>query len=247
MGFTMHPLQTAILLTATIPTLVGLAYYSGFEQPAGIVGAIVDAFVAYAVGAVIVTIILSTISVVQPTVMPLSEISGKIILQTIAASFGAILAASQMGGEREQQNDSEQALKHAHNSLPCYLRELFVMYAGAIFLVLNIAPTEEVIAVALKMSAWHALALVVVSLLIMHAFVFKVKFYGQESMPEEQSAISVFLRFTMTGYAIALVVSLFCLWVFGRTEGTAFDETMMATVVLAMPGAVGAAAARLIL
>ncbi|WP_442505255.1 TIGR02587 family membrane protein [Novipirellula sp. SH528] len=250
MGFTMRPLQIASLLAALFPILVGLAFYSGFEEPVGILGAIVDAFVAYCVGCVIAATILIVLAVLRPFNETLYEIVGKIILHAMAASFGAVLASSQMSdddGQQEQQGRQRQSTKHAHNNLGCYFREMFLMLAGAIFLALNVAPTEEVILVAFKMTAWHGLVLVGLSLVIMHAFVYKLKFHGQVSIPEEHSATSVFFRFTIPGYAIALLVSLFCLWVFGRTEYTAFDEVVMSTTVLAMPAAVGAAAARLIL
>ncbi len=250
MGFTMRPLQIAALLSALIPILVGLAFYSGFEEPVGILGAIIDAFVAYCVGLVIAATILIVLAVLKPINATLDEIVGKIILLAMAASYGAVLASSQMSGEDAHQAHNERqekSIKNAYNNLGCYFREMFLMLAGAIFLALNVAPTEEVILVAFKMTAWHGIVLVSLSLVIMHAFVFNLKFHGQVSIPEEHSATSVFIRFTIPGYAVALLVSLFCLWVFGRTEYTAFDEVVMSTTVLAMPAAVGAAAARLIL
>jgi uncharacterized membrane protein len=57
----------------------------------------------------------------------------------------------------------------------------------------------------------------------------------------------VFLRFTVVGYAVALLVSAYVLWTFGRFEGEALDSVVMQAMVLAFPAALGAAAARLIL
>jgi uncharacterized membrane protein len=42
-------------------------------------------------------------------------------------------------------------------------------------------------------------------------------------------------------------VSLYLLWIFARLDGVGLDAAVMATVVLAFPAAIGAAAARLIL
>lgn len=50
------------------------------------------------------------------------------------------------------------------------------MAAGALFLSANIPPTEEVELIALSMAPWHTLALVAVSLLLMHAFVYTLEF-----------------------------------------------------------------------
>ena len=49
------------------------------------------------------------------------------------------------------------------------------------------------------------------------------------------------------GYAIALLVSDYALWTFTRLEGASLHERAMMTVVLAFPGALGAATARLVI
>ncbi len=67
------------------------------------------------------------------------------------------------------------------------IRNRVIGLAGAIFLAFNVAPTEEMLLVALKMTAWHAIAMGVFSLVVMHAFVFVVKFRGHKSVPDESS------------------------------------------------------------
>ena len=57
----------------------------------------------------------------------------------------------------------------------------------------------------------------------------------------------VFFRFTIVGYSVALLLSLYVLWTFGRLDGAAAAEIIMAMLVLGFPAALGAAAARLIL
>jgi uncharacterized membrane protein len=57
----------------------------------------------------------------------------------------------------------------------------------------------------------------------------------------------VFLRVTVVGYVIAIIVSFYLLWTFGRIEGLAITEIASMTLVLSFPAAIGAAAARLIL
>jgi uncharacterized membrane protein len=55
------------------------------------------------------------------------------------------------------------------------------------------------------------------------------------------------LRFTAVGYAIALAISCYVLWTFGRFDGLSFSTALGVLVVLGFPAAIGAAAARLIL
>jgi putative integral membrane protein (TIGR02587 family) len=121
------------------------------------------------------------------------------------------------------------------------------MIVGGLFLALNISPTEEVILIAYQMSAWHAVALAVVSMALMHTFVYVAGFRGQEKSPQEISSASLFFRFTVTGYALVLLTCFYVLWTFGRTTGISFQETLTFAIVLAFPASIGAAAARLIL
>jgi putative integral membrane protein (TIGR02587 family) len=97
------------------------------------------------------------------------------------------------------------------------------------------------------MTPSHALTLVGVSLVIMHAFVYSVGFQGQSETPIGAHWTGIFLRYTVVGYAICLLISVYMLWTFGRTANVAPAAVLMATVVLAFPAAIGAAAARLIL
>ena len=48
------------------------------------------------------------------------------------------------------------------------------------------------------------------------------------------------------GYGIALLVSLYVLWSFGRTDGVAMAEIANMLVVLGFPASLGAATARLV-
>ncbi len=248
LGPTSSPERLAILVLMTLPMLCGLAKLSGFEKPVGWIGAVVDALVAYAVGWTTSFLILSVFAILNAATMSLSEVMGVVSIQAVPASIGAVLAASQFGDNEDTEHDQmdDDDCGTVRPTLG-YFRELFVMATGALFLVLNIAPTEEVMFVAFKMTAWHACILIVLSLTIMHSFVFVVKFRGQEVIPDEQSEWSVFFRFTIPGYAVAMFVSLFCLWSFGSTTDTSPDEVALLVTVLGLPAAVGASSARLIL
>jgi putative integral membrane protein (TIGR02587 family) len=159
-------------------------------------------------------------------------ISGKTILLTVPASIGAILAGTQMRQQEENEEDKQNA---------SYGGELFIMAAGALLLAFNVAPTEEMVLIAYKMTEWHALLLALLTLLIMHAIVYTVGFKGQETGPEGARIWRLFYHFTIVGYAIALLVSLSVLWTFGRHEGSSLGMIAMATVVLAFPSGIGAA------
>jgi uncharacterized membrane protein len=50
----------------------------------------------------------------------------------------------------------------------------------------------------------------------------------------------------VSGHALALLISLYVLWTFGRVAGTAWAEVVRMMIVLRFPAAVGAAGVRLI-
>lgn len=238
LGYTIAPLRFALLLVLVVPLLVGLSHYVGFEDTFDWKDDVVDAFVAYAVGFVAAAPILALFGVIRWD-MSMQEIVGKIALQAVPGSIGALLAQSEFGvqGERGRRKDKRR---------DTYGGETFFMLAGAIFLSLNVAPTEEMILISYQMTPWHALMLCLATIALMHVFVYWVDFRGESEVPHGTPGWSTFLRYTMVGYAICLLISAYVLWTFGRTGGP-LEEVVMTAVVLAFPAAIGAAAARLIL
>ena len=121
------------------------------------------------------------------------------------------------------------------------------MAVGALFLAFSIAPTEEVLIITLRLSALSTILLALVSLGLMHAFVYAVEFRGQIQRAAHTTVAGEFLRLTVVGYAVSLLVCAYVLWTFGRADGLHPFEAIRASVVLGFPAAIGAAAARLIL
>jgi putative integral membrane protein (TIGR02587 family) len=237
-GFYMDRLRLAIFLVAFLPVLVGLSHYAGFEETDRWSDDVRDALVAVFVGFVTSAVVLTLAGLIDAS-MSSSEIVGKVALEAIPASVGASFAESQLG----DQTPGEERKRRETG----YGGELFLMAAGAIFFAFNIAPTEEMILIAATASSWHILAIAVTSLLLMHAFVYAVEFRGGHSEPEGTPAWSVFVRFTVVGYAVALLMSAYVLWTFGRFDESSVGFQLAVTIVLAFPASLGAAAARLVL
>jgi putative integral membrane protein (TIGR02587 family) len=239
LGFYLNRFQLVLFLIVNLALLLGLARVRGFKQNISWAGCIIDAFVGYAVGFTTGALFLYLFGVIELS-MPWDEIIGKIALQAVPGSIGALLARSQLGSAGGQQEKNEEMEAH-------YGRELFLMVTGSLFVGFTVAPTEEMILIAYQITPAIALGLISISIVLMHAMVYAVDFRGQEQVPEHAGFWSVFLRFSIVGYALVLLTSLYILWTFGRLEGTSLYPTLITTVVLAVPGTLGAAAARLIL
>ncbi len=238
LGFHADPARIALLLAATFPLLVALSRVVGFRQTVSIWDDVADALVAVFVAAVAALLVLSILGLLTAE-MSARELIGKVVVQVVPGSIGALLARSQFGSGDED-------LK-AEKRDPTYPEELFLMAVGALFLSFNLAPTEEMVLIAYLMSPWQEIGLVLLSLFLMHLFVYAANFRGGSPAGEGREQLGLFARFTVVGYVLVVAISLGMLWIFGRLEGLAAEEVLSAGVVLAFPGSIGAAAARLIL
>ena len=238
LGFYMDRFRLALFMLVMIPVLIGLSHLSGIRKNTSWMDDLADAFVAWAVGFTASTVALLLMDIIDFREMPPSEIVGKVSLQAVPGAFGAMLANSQFGstGKNEQEEEEQSAMG----------TEMFLMFAGALFLAFNLAPTEEMILIAFKMSYGHAAALAAATMLMMHAFVYSAGFRGTPDRRGE-SQWSLFLRFSVLGYALSLVASAYILWTFGRFDDHAYSMYVLMAVTLGFPAGLGAAAARLIL
>jgi putative integral membrane protein (TIGR02587 family) len=240
LGVSMGRARLLIFIAINFAILVGLSYFAGFEKTFSWKEDLMDALAAFGVGVLASAIMLTVFAVVSLD-MTWSDIAGKIALQSVPASIGAMLGRKQLGGDQDTAAEEERKREAGYGG------ELFLMLGGALFLAFNVAPTEEMILIAYRMTPWHGLALGLISIALLHVFVYSIGFSGQESRPEGGSFLSTFLHFTLAGYGIALLVSIYVLWTFGRTDDVAITQVAITTVVLSFPAALGAAMARLVI
>jgi putative integral membrane protein (TIGR02587 family) len=243
LGFYIDRFQLLLLLLVNIPLLIGLAHRIGFETTFGWRQDLRDSAIAYGIGIVTSAIILVLLGLLKAD-DPWHEMFGRIAIQSVPASIGAMLGRSQLsgdGGGDDQQADADEARETG------YAGELFMMAVGALFLSLNMAPTEEMILLSFKMTPSHALITIIVSIALMHGFVYAVSFKGSHELSDNTPWWHAFVRFTLPGYIIAVLISLYCLWTFERLGDVSGTQILMAVIVLSFPAAIGASAARLIL
>lgn len=233
LGAAMDRLRLALLLVLTFPMLVALSFYAGFERTFSLTENVLDAFAALAVSVIGCAIVLAVFGEIGPGVA-WSDVVGKLAALSFAAAIGALLADKQFN-DGEDQEDATHRKRHG------VLSRLSVMAIGAIFLALNIAPTEEVMLLASAMSMQQSIALVLISVAALHAILTGV---------DHEEGVSIagrFFRRTLAGYGVCLLMCGYILWTFGRTDEVSLAETTSRIVVLAFPAALGAGAARLML
>jgi putative integral membrane protein (TIGR02587 family) len=236
LGSYLEPTRILLLMTVLFPILIGVAHYLGFGETANVGHAALQAITAYGVAIVSSGVMLSIFGTFKPG-MGWHEIVGKTAIQAGPGALGALLAESHFG----QSNDKSERRERA-----AYIEHLFFMVVGALFVALTVAPTDEMPLIGEMMRNVHALAAVAFSLGLLHFFMRGVGFEGHAAA-QDGGGVSTFFRLAVVGYSLALVVSAFLLYVFGRFDDTQMAPAIHETVVLGLPATIGAAAARLIL
>lgn len=242
LGLYINPWRLLLLCILNLPLLLLLARRIGFENIHSWGQAVRDAITAYGLGIAVSAAVLLLFGILNDQIT-VSTIISKIALQSVPASIGALLGRSQLG----QHSDAHDEEEGEYSGKTGYLHELFMIMVGALFLNLNVAPTEEMILIAYKVTPYHILALCLLSVAIMHGFVYALHFKGSHQLHEGQQWWQSFIRFTLPGYVIAIAISIYTLWTFERLDHTSLSQIMSAAVILGVPASIGAASARLIL
>src|SRR5688572_19552021 len=220
LGFYMDRFRLALFLALAFLMVMALSYIEGGEETSTI--EVLDALVACATGYTVATVMLFLLGIIKSG-MSTDEIIGKIALHAVPCSIGAILARRQLEAEETKKEARRRESYHA---------KLFLMGVGAIFLAFQLAPTEEIILIGYMMTGWHSALLAIVSLCMMQAFISSIERRPKVPIFSAGFFWNVFLRFTIVGYALALLLSIYVLWTFGRLDGVATLDIVKAMLVL---------------
>lgn len=237
LGFALHPGRLLAFSLANFVLLYGLSHVAGFEASHNWIDDVLDAFAAYAAAAITSTVVLALFGAIDLD-MPLRETAGKVALQAVPASFGAMIGAKLLG-EGEEIEEQERHWRETHGG------RLFLALAGAMFLSFTVAPTEEMRLIAYQISPWHGLGLVLLSILSLHAVVYLVGFPGQEKRGGKSHGLDLIIH-TLPAYAISVVACLYILWCLGSLDGANLSFAAMSVGVLGFPAAIGAGIARVV-
>ena len=134
LGFTMGRGRLLLFLAINFAILVGLSYFAGFEKTFSWKEDALDAFAAFGVGAITSAAMLALFGVVTLD-MTWSEIVGKVALQSVPASLGAMLGRKQLGAEQDTGAEEERkreagygvnsssTIALSHNRELCFIAE----------------------------------------------------------------------------------------------------------------------------
>lgn len=232
--------------------LLNLAFVSvtGFRgRKAGSRHPLTEALEATGMAVIAAVVLLTLLHQILPG-MPLDVLVGRIAVDMLPISLGVSVAHQILApndsrtGENESAagDDAGEDQKH----LPPLVMDVGAAFAGALFLALSIAPTEEVPMLATEVPVAYLPVVVIFSLVVTYAIVFEAGFGGRDQRRQTSGLFQRPATETVLAYVTSLLVCAIILWLYGQIDfGDEWFTAYSQIIILGLPASIGAAAGRL--
>jgi putative integral membrane protein (TIGR02587 family) len=247
-GFTTHPWRLAAYVAATFALLLGYNYYLGLRRDSSLAEVAVDSVEEMGLGLLVAFLVLWLLGRVALD-QPAAEIVGKTTVEAMTVAIGVSVGTAQLGAEGEDEEDKgvEGAGRAAGGGEgPSFTGQVVLALCGAVLFAANVAPTEEIVMIAVESSAWRLLGMAALSLALGALILYYSEFSGSRRFVRFHARHDVLVG-TVVTYAVALCASAAILWFFGRFDGQALATCVGQTIVLGVAATLGASAGRLLL
>ncbi len=263
-GFVAHPWRLLIYVMATFVLLLGYNRYAGLRRDASMMEVAIDSVEEMGIGLFIAGFILFLLGRITFE-MPMIEIFGLIVVEAMTVAIGVSVGTAQLGaGGKEDEGlgdsprKSQQSAKTKRQDKGSedgagagekkihFGGQMVLAICGAVLFAANLAPTEEIVVVALETSWIKIVGLALVSLLMGSLILHYSEFKGAQEFVHRDGPSAILIGTVIT-YSIALATSAMTLWFFGRFDGVSVYIALAQTVTLGVAATLGASAGRLLL
>lgn len=227
--------------------LLGYNRYAGLRHDAGWAEVAIDSVEELGLGVITSAALLFLIGRVGPE-STFAEAFGRIITEAGVVAIGFSIGTAQLGAEDEGESGMGTGQRRGKNEheIVHFGGQLVITLCGAVLFAANVAPTEEILIIAIETPAARLLGVAALSLLIGALILYFTNFASASRYsPIETHGQAI--RGTIITYAVALVASAFILWFFGRFDDQAIEVCIGQIIVLGLPATLGASAGRLLL
>ena len=173
--------------------------------------------------------------------MSFDEIFGKIIIESMIVAIGISVGTAQLGASDNGDSGMEDDEKEAK---PEFLGIVILSICGATLFASSMAPTDEVMEIAIASSTTRLLLIALLSLALSLVILHFSEFRGSDTGKTSMTAV---VRTTTINYMIALIISFILLLFFGRVVDYGYEVILAQVIVLALPATMGASAGRLLI
>lgn len=252
-GFIATPSSLLIFILLTFFLLLGYNRFAGMRPDASWREVAIDSIEEMGIGLILSFGVMLMLNRIQLGTMSIDEIMGRVIIEAMFVSIGVSIGTAQLGAENGEgkeangQIDDEKAANgHGEIRRSDKLGVAVLALCGSIVVGGNVAPTEEVLMIAVEADPAHVLIMALVSLLLSAVITSFIDFKG--SYRGERDNFLYHLVFdTCMCYIVALAASCFVLWFFGRFENVSFWIVFSEVIVLGVLSSIGASAGRLLI
>ncbi|MCY1043821.1 TIGR02587 family membrane protein [Corallococcus sp. bb12-1] len=242
-GFTSHPLSVLGYLLGTYVLLLGYNRFGGFRRDVCWFDVFTDSLEELGLGLIVSTAVLVLIGRITRGTS-LQEAVGMVVVEAGTVAIGVSVGSAQFGGQhREEDPEEDQRRLESAEHVPA---QLVIAFCGAILFAANVAPTEEIVMIAVETPPWRLLGLAVLSMLLGGLILFQSDFTKAHRFTRRRLGRDV-LAGTVITYALALLCSALVLWFFGRFAGNGLGMCVAQVVVLGLASTLGASAGRLLI
>lgn len=217
---------------------VGLNLFSGFREADTWRDYLEDSATSLGLSSLVAALMLWLVGV-GPWVTPVRSLIMQVMILAVPTAIGFSLARSLLGAKAP----SPPRLK----GLQADFADFGMTVVGAIFLGLSLAPTEEIMAIAIQVSWVQVLAFATLSVLVSYALIFMADLSGQSNRLAAQGVLQSPWKETLMSYGLSLLVAYVLLWFLGYlVEGISVHQILRMIVILGLPCTIGGAAGRLL-
>jgi putative integral membrane protein (TIGR02587 family) len=242
-GFIARPAHLLIYLLATFVLLLGYNRYGGFRQDVDWSEVLTDSVEELGLGLLVSTGVLFLIGrITADSSWP--EVVGMVTVEAGTVAIGISVGSAQFGGNGEGGKQGDDAKKHDEaEHVP---GQLVIGFCGAVLFAANVAPTEEIVMIAVELTPLRQLGTALLSLLLGGLILYQLDFTGASRFTRRGRLRDVLMGTVIT-YALALASGALVLWFFGRFDGNGLSVCVAQVVVLGFAGTLGASAGRLLI
>lgn len=238
-GGLLGPERLLIGIVGVFLMLLGYNRFSGLRCDASAVEVILDSVEEMGLGLALAALLLAVLGRIDGS-MSFEEVVGRVVVCGMAVAIGVSVGTAQLGGDADD-GMSDDTLRPSG-----FAGQVVLATCGAVLVAANIAPTDEIPALAGAITPVGLLALSGLTLAVGAMVLHFSEFVGAKDHTLRGSAREVVTGILAT-YLVSLVTSAALLWFFGRFAGDSLWVCVAQVVVLGLPTAIGASAGRLLL
>lgn len=254
-GFLTDPGILLLYVGLTFLLLLGYNRFAGMREDSSWLEVAIDSIEEMGIGLVLAAVVLFLLGRLTWD-MPLFEILGKIVVESMTVAVGVSVGTAQLGGGGNGSDngvaarpvvdvDSAEQPEQPPRTRDI-LAQLVLAFCGAVLFASNVAPTEEILVIGIQTSPLKLLGLVVLSLLTGAVVLVFSGFIGAQVATHGSGWFYAAFA-VITSYAAALIASALMLWFFQRLDGAPLAIGVAQIVVLAFPAMLGASAGRVLI